>query len=105
MITNKAIAEFFEHVTLDEGRTDIQSHVGFAKVNNASAQEIAENYFGGQLALAPYFGISDFEKFMYVYLDDEYLCLVGDHFSWADKHHFQVYDAAGQRVACWAVEK
>ena len=103
MVNYKSITEFFEEVVLTEGRTDVQAHVGFMKINNATAQELAENAFGGQLALAPYLGISEFEKIIYVYLDDDYLMYAGDNFSWADKHHFQVYDSEGQRIACWAI--
>ena len=46
MVNYKSIAEFFEEVTLDEGRTDIQSHVGFMKIHNSSANELAEDAFG-----------------------------------------------------------
>lgn len=105
MVNHKAIAEFFEEVVLTEGRTDVQAHVGFMNIHNSTAQELAENAFGGRLILEPYFDISQFDRIIYVYIDDDedYICYTSDHFSWNDKHHFQVMDAGEQRVACWAV--
>ena len=53
MVNHKAIAEFFEEVVLTEGRTDVQAHVGFMNIHNSTAQELAENAFGGRLILEP----------------------------------------------------
>lgn len=104
MVNYKSIAEFFEEVTLNEGRTDIQSHVGFMKIHNSSAKELAENAFGGKLIASPKSGISECEKIIYVYVDDnEYLDYATNHFSLLDERCFCVDDVEGQRVLCWAI--
>lgn len=105
MVTYKQVTEFFEEVVLNEGRTDVQNHVGFMNIYNNTAQELAENAFGGKLIQPPYFDISQYEKILYIYVDEDedYLRFAGDNFSWNDRHHFQVLDASGQRVLCWVV--
>ena len=103
MVNYKSIAEFFEEVTLNEGRTDIQAHVGFMKIYNSSAKEIAENAFGGKLISSPKSDISECEKIIYVYFDYEYLHYATNHFNLLDEHCFCVDDVEGQRVLCWAV--
>lgn len=105
MVNYKSIVEFFEEVALSEGRTDIQNHVGFMNIHNSTAKELAENAFGGRLELEPRYDISEFDQIIYVYVDDagDYICYAGDNFSFNDDHHFQVRDADGQRILCWAV--
>lgn len=104
MVNYKSIAEFFEEVVLNEGRTDVQSHVGFMNINNSTAEELAKNAFGGKLVAPPKMDISECEKIIYVYDDDMvYLDYATNHFSIFDKRCFALDDSCGQRVICWAV--
>ena len=38
MVTYKQVTEFFEEVVLNEGRTDVQNHVGFMNIHNNTVQ-------------------------------------------------------------------
>ena len=104
MVTYKQVAEFFEEVVLNEGRTDVQNHVGFMNIHNSTAQELAENAFGGKLITSPKRDISECEKIIYVYVDGcDYLDYATNHFSLLDERCFCVTDVEGQRVLCWAI--
>ena len=104
MVNYKSIAEFFEEVVLNEGRTDVQQHVGFMKIHNSSAKELAEDSFGGKLVAPPKVDISECEKIIYIYDDDMvYLDYATNHFSIFDERCFALDDACEQRVICWAI--
>lgn len=104
MITYKQIAEFFEDVVLNEGRTDVQNHVGFMNINNATARKLAEDAFGGKIVGEPEEDIRECGRLLYVYIDDDYQEYANKHFGFLDdSHEFSVKDSSGQYVKCWPV--
>ena len=104
MVTYKAIAEFFEDVVLNEGRTDVQAHVGFANTNGQTIDELAVNYFGGKALLRSFTDIDKCEKVFYVYDGDDYEKFAYKHFRLYESGHFIVLDVEDQRIFCWGIE-
>ena len=104
MVTYKAIAEFFEDLVLNEGRTDVQAHVGFANINGQTIQEIATDYFGGGVVMRSFTDVDEFERFIYVYEGDEYEQFAEKHFTFQSGSFFVVKDVEGQKGFCWAIE-
>lgn len=105
MTTYKQVTEFFEDVVLDEGRTDVQSHVGIRRLNNETIEGLAREFFGGGVMLRPFSDIEECDRLVYVYEDDFYGEKAYKHFPWLkdrDNKHFIVLDACEQKVLCWA---
>ena len=101
----KHITKFFEKAVLEDGRTDVQSHVGFVwDAKYANTDEVAAVQFGGMAVEYPLNTEFPHSRYIYVYAGDGYEEIADKAFKACSASKFVIEDASGQRVLCWEIE-
>ena len=104
MITYREIAEFFVHLTIDDGKTDVQNHVGLTTYDDdvLSFEDWCKVQFGA--AVKRVWGeIKDNQKLLYVYYDKaslDYAEIAMWHFTTTD---CALLEADGQKIMVYAI--
>lgn len=105
MTTYRNIADFFEDLVLNQGMTDVQSHVGFANIYGETVEDVAARLFSGKVIEAPKVDPGECERMIYVYIDNpEYLKRSDIHLHRLVDWRFVIEDISGQKIACWMIE-
>ena len=105
MITYREIAEFMLHLAIDEGKTDIQSHVGTATYDDdiLSFEDWCKVQFRAKVNKV-WGEIKDNQKLLYIYYDKDYtdyMDIALWHFCLADCAVLDTED--GQKIMVYAI--
>ena len=108
MITYREIAEFFMHLVIDDGKTDVQHHIGtttyMTDCTTVTPFEVwCEEYFNAKVKKV-WGEIKDGQKLLYIYYDKDsldYAEIAMWHFTTADCAVLDTED--GQKIAVYAI--
>ena len=103
MNTYKDLSKFLLHCVEDEGKMDMQNHMGSIRVTEGmNENEIADLIFGGEVVFrTKSLDFSNGDLLFYVYDLDDYYNMSAHYFTFSDM--FIVEDTAGQRVCIYII--
>lgn len=105
MITYREIAEYLIHLTIDDGKTDVQNHLGTATYDDEllSFEDWCKFYFKAKVNRV-WGEIKDNQKLLYIYYDKDsldYAEIAMWHFTTTDCAVLDTED--GQKIAVYAI--
>lgn len=103
MNTYKDLSKFLLHCIEDEGKLDMQNHMGsMVLFEDINENEIAEHFFGGKVVFrTESLDFSNGDILFYVYDHNDYYNMIAHFFTMSDM--FIVEDVDGQRVCAYIV--